>query len=93
MVLLWTIYGIIYTNSGNDLIRVGEVRLMKAEGMTAEVFLTAFRTMPKKEQNIFLSEIIKDHRLREDLIDIAIAESRAKSKSRPFREFLRERGM
>ena len=65
---------------------------MKSHGMTAEVFLTAFRTMPKREQNVFLMEIIKDSNLREDLIDIAIAESRAKDKSRPFRDFLKEQG-
>ena len=65
---------------------------MKSHGMTAEVFLTAFRTMPKREQNVFLMEIIKDRNLREDLIDIAIAESRAKDKSRPFRDFLKEQG-
>jgi mRNA interferase RelE/StbE len=65
---------------------------MKIHGMTAEVFLTAFKTMPKKEQNIFLSKIVKDSRLREDLIDIAIAESRAKDKGESFREFLRDSG-
>jgi len=26
---------------------------MKVPGMTAEVFLTAFRTLPKKEQDVF----------------------------------------
>ena len=60
---------------------------MKTKGATAEIFLTAFKTLPKKEQDIFLSKILKDKRLREDLIDIAIAESRAKDKSRPFRDF------
>lgn len=65
---------------------------MKTKGATAEVFLTAFRTMARKEQDIFLSEMLKDNRLREDLIDIAIAESRAKDKSRSFREFLKEQG-
>jgi len=63
---------------------------MKTQGMTAEIFLTAFKTMPKKEQNIFLSKIIKDARLREDLIDIEITESRAKDKSRLFRNFIRD---
>jgi len=65
---------------------------MKTQGMTAEVFLTAFKTMQKREQNIFLSKIIKDSRLREDLIDIAIAENRAKDKGRLFREFLKDSG-
>jgi hypothetical protein len=57
---------------------------MKAQGIIAEVFLTAFKAMPKKEQNIFLSKIIKDARLSEDLIDITIAESRSKDEARPF---------
>lgn len=61
-----------------------DARHMKTRGMTAEVFLTAFKTMPKKEQDIFLGKIIKGPRLREDLIDMAIAESRAKDESRPF---------
>lgn len=65
---------------------------MGAKGATVEVFLTAFRTLAKKEQDIFLSAILRDKRLREDLIDIAIAESRLKDKSRPFREFLKEHG-
>lgn len=57
---------------------------MKTKGATAEVFLTAFRTLTRKEQDIFLSTILKDKRLREDLIDIAIAEGRARDKvSRP----------
>lgn len=57
---------------------------MKTHGMTAEVFLTAFKTMPKKEQDIFFSKIMKDARLREELIDIAIAERRSRDKGRLF---------
>lgn len=63
---------------------------MRGHGMTAEVFLTAFKTLSKKQQDIFFAEIIKDKRLRENLVDIAIAESRENSKSRSFREFLKE---
>ena len=44
---------------------------MGAKGATAEVFLTAFRTLARKEQDIFLSAILRDKRFREDLIDIA----------------------
>jgi hypothetical protein len=65
---------------------------MKARGVTAEVFLTAFRTLPKKEQNAFFVQMLKDRRLREDLIDIAIAEGRSEDKTRPFRELLKEDG-
>ena len=63
---------------------------MRDHGMTAEVFLTAFKTLSRKEQGIFFAEIIKNKRLREDLVDIAIAESRKKHKSRPFRKFIKE---
>ncbi|MCE5312784.1 MAG: hypothetical protein LLF86_06505 [Nitrospiraceae bacterium] len=55
---------------------------MSTKGATAEIFLTAFRTLARKEQEIFLSEILKDKKLREDLIDISIAESRTEDKSR-----------
>lgn len=65
---------------------------MRTKGATAEVFLTAFKTLARKEQDIFLSAILRDKRFREDLIDIAIAESRVKDKSRPFRDFLKEHG-
>jgi len=39
-----------------------------------------------------LTEVLKDKRVREDLIDIAIAESRLKDKSRPFKDFLEDHG-
>jgi hypothetical protein len=65
---------------------------MKAEGMTAEVFWTAFRTLPKKEQDVFLGKMMKDRRLREDLIDIAIAQERSGDRARPFRTVLKEHG-
>jgi hypothetical protein len=46
--------------------------------------------LAKKEQDIFLSKILKERKFREDLIDIAIGESRVKDRSRPFRDFLKE---
>lgn len=45
--------------------------------------------MTKKEQDIFLSDVMKDKKLREDLIDITIAEGRSKDRSRSFRDFLK----
>ena len=62
---------------------------MRTQGAPAEVFLTAFKTLPRKEQDIFLSEVMKDKKLREDLMDSAIAESPAKDKGRSFRDFLK----
>lgn len=65
---------------------------MGTKGATAEVFLTAFRSKSKKEQDIFLTEMLKDKHVREDLIDISIAEDMAKGKSRNFKEFLEASG-
>ena len=62
---------------------------MRAQAATAEVFLTAFKTLTKKEQDIFLCEVLKDKKIREDIIDIAIAQSRSRDKGRSFRDFLK----
>lgn len=56
----------------------------------AEVFLMAFKSLSRKEQNEFLASLIKDPRLREDLMDLAIAEARSKEKGRPLKNFLAE---
>jgi len=63
---------------------------MKTKGAAAEVFMTAFKSLKREERDIFLTSLLKDKTLREDLVDIALAEERAKQKGRPFREFLVE---
>jgi hypothetical protein len=55
---------------------------MKTKGATAEIFLMAFKSLPKKEQGIFLSKMLKDKKTRDELLDIAIAKNRAKDKKR-----------
>ena len=50
----------------------------------AQVFLTAFLTLPHTEQETFLSQLLKDKNIREDLIDLATAEKRKGEKSRSF---------
>ncbi len=57
---------------------------------TAEVFMTAFKALKKEERDIFLTSLLKDRSLREDLMDIAVAQERLKEKSRPFKDFLKE---
>lgn len=49
-----------------------------------EIFITAFKALPHSEQESFLTKLIKDVRFREDLIDLAIAETRKHEKTRPF---------
>ena len=65
--------------------------MSKTKGATAENFLAAFKAMPKKEQNLFFADVLKDKNVREDLVDIAIAESRAKDKGGDFKAFLKSK--
>jgi hypothetical protein len=57
---------------------------------TAAVFLTAFRALPKEEQEAVLAGIVEDENLREDLIDLAVFEQRRDEPSQNFDEFLAE---
>ncbi len=59
---------------------------------TAEVFLTALRALPKKQQSAVLIRIADEKDLREDLLDLALIASRRDEPSRPFREYLAEKG-
>lgn len=63
---------------------------MTSDKAVAEVFITAFRTLPSHEQQLVLARMLEVRKWRKDLMDIAIAESRSQEKSRPFRDFLKE---
>ena len=56
----------------------------------AEVFLTAFRALAKIEQNAILVGLIHNSHLREDIIDLAIAETRSRETSRSVKTYLNE---
>ncbi len=58
----------------------------------AHVFLTALRALPSKERRAVLSGIAEDDELRGDLLDLALLAERRDEPSRPFREYLAERG-
>ena len=62
---------------------------MTTRQATAEVFLTAFRALPKQEQNAFLFTIVKDHSFREDVIDLAIAVKRSAEKCKKLHTFVK----
>ncbi|MCX5695957.1 MAG: hypothetical protein NTW18_04795 [Candidatus Omnitrophica bacterium] len=61
---------------------------MTAVQAKAEVFLTAFGALPRAEQNAVLFGLIHNARLREDIIDLTIAETRNCQSSRPLKIFL-----
>ena len=60
-----------------------------AEAM-AEVFLTAFINLPHTEQESFLSKLLKNKHIQEDIIDLALAERRKHEKTRSFKKLALE---
>ena len=45
-----------------------EVVFMATKGATAEVFWTAFRSLPKKEREAIVEKLLRDREFREDLM-------------------------
>jgi hypothetical protein len=65
---------------------------MAAANATAEVFLAAFRALPKSQRRAVLAGIAEDQQLREDLLDLATIAERRREPSRLVREYLAEKG-
>lgn len=65
---------------------------MTSDQAVAAVFITAFNALPDREQREVLADFLKMRKWRNDLVDIAIAQSRSQEKSRPFKDFLAESG-
>ena len=55
---------------------------------TAEVFWTALKALPLKEQQAVLRRVLRDNKLRHDLMDLALIESRRAEPTRPLREYV-----
>ncbi len=65
--------------------------MSRVSNATAEVFVTAFRALPKSERDEVLVRIAADRSLRRDLLDLATIAERRTEPSRSFREYLNER--
>jgi hypothetical protein len=59
---------------------------------TSEVFMTAFRALPKKAREAVVGKMLSDREFREDLMDAAIIEQRRREPSRSLEEYLSARG-
>ena len=57
---------------------------------TAEVFWTALKALPRKEQQALLRRVVQDEKLRHDLVDLALIESRRAEPARPLRAYLKD---
>ncbi len=67
---------------------------MTAQQATAEVFLTALKALPRREQEDILTRIARDRRLGlilEDVSDLLVVEEERAKPSRPLRDYIAER--
>ena len=55
---------------------------MKANQATAEVFFTAFKALSTRVREAFLEKILKNRRIREDLMDAALIDEAKKVKGK-----------
>lgn len=56
-----------------------------------EVFWTAFKGLPRKEQQAILKRFLQDRKLRRDLLDLALIEERKDEPDRPLRDYLKNK--
>jgi hypothetical protein len=65
--------------------------IMTSIEATSEVFLTAFRALPKKAREAVVEKMLSDKEFLEDLIDTVIIEQRRKEPSRNLDEYLADK--
>jgi hypothetical protein len=65
--------------------------IMTSIEATSEVFLTAFRALPKKAREAVVEKMLSDKEFLEDLTDTVIIEQRRKEPSRNLDEYLADK--
>jgi hypothetical protein len=70
------------TRCGGKCIIAPGGQAMKADKATAEVFFTAYKALKGGEREAFLEKVVRNRRLREELIDIALIEQAKTVKGR-----------
>jgi hypothetical protein len=58
---------------------------------TAEVFFTAFMALDEEERGEFLSRLVREESLRQDLIDLGVFEATKDEPTIPLEEYLENR--
>jgi hypothetical protein len=57
----------------------------------AEGFVAVLKALPKVQRDAIVVRLARDREIMEDLLDLALIESRKDESFRPLREYLRER--
>ena len=65
---------------------------MKTAESRAEVYLMALQSLSKAEKRAVITRLLEDDSLREDILDLALIQQRQAEASRPFSDYLAERG-
>jgi hypothetical protein len=65
---------------------------VKTAQSKAEIYLMALESLSKAEKKAVITRLLEDESLREDILDIALIQQRQGESSRPFSEYLAERG-
>jgi hypothetical protein len=68
-----------------------EICAMTTIEATSEVFITAFRALPKKTREAVVGKMLRDKEFLEDLIDTVIIEQRLKEPSQDLEDYLSDR--
>ena len=63
---------------------------MSATEATAEVFVTAFKSLKRREREAVIERMLTDEELSEDLADTLALEARRHQPRQPFRQVLKE---
>jgi len=64
--------------------------LMSASQAAAEVFVTAFKSLKRRERNAVVERMLADDGLREDLLDTLALEAQRDKPRSSFRQALKE---
>jgi hypothetical protein len=63
---------------------------MSATEATAEVFVTAFKALKRREREAILEKLVPDAKLAEDLADTLALKARRHQPHQPLREVLKD---
>jgi hypothetical protein len=65
---------------------------MRAVESRDEDYLMALQSLSRAEREAVIARLLEDPELREDILDLALIRQRSGEPTRPFREYLAERG-
>jgi hypothetical protein len=72
-----------------QFVKIGNIDDMSAAQATAEVFVTAFKSLKRNQREAVLEKMLADEELSEDFADTLALEARRHQPRQPFRQALK----